>query len=71
MADSRNKFAAESSQLYNDILAALGKNGPKSESQNMTALAQQSIEIVAKQVSWGGGSLDPPPASSEFSWGSS
>ncbi|KAF6021666.1 LanB2 [Bugula neritina] len=49
VADSRNKFAAESSQLYNDILAALGKNGPKSESQNMTALAQQSIEIVAKQ----------------------
>ena len=43
-------FNKKSSELYSNILAALGKNGVVSESQNMTAMAQQSTKIANDQV---------------------
>ena len=36
--------------MYSNIPAALGKNGVVSESQNMTAMAQQSTKIANDQV---------------------
>lgn len=44
------EFNQKSSELYSNILAALGKNGVVSGSQNMTAMAQQSTRIASDQV---------------------
>ena len=50
MAARLEDFNKKSSELYSNILAALGKNGVVSESQNMTAMAQQSTKIANDQV---------------------
>jgi len=44
------EFNQKSSELYSNILAALGKNGVVSGSQNMTAMAQQSTRIASDQT---------------------